>query len=238
VNGLTRIETFYTMRNQHSTGRLIFQPVSAASELPHSPDASEEVPMRRLLMAGVCAAACTACTQNSPIEPSATAAAGAPGAMRSAQVTVPLNFGAHLTGAEEVPVRDTRAQGQAIFQLSRDGTALSYRLIASNIENVTASHIHVGPAGTNGPVVAFLFGDVPPGGGRTDGVLATGTITEANLVGPLAGQPFSALIDAIQAGNTYVNVHTNDGVPPTNTGPGDFPGGEIRGQIRQNGGRP
>jgi hypothetical protein len=27
-------------------------------------------------------------------------------------------------------------------------------------------------------------------------------------------------------------VHTNDGVPPPNTGPGDFPGGEIRGQIR------
>jgi hypothetical protein len=27
-------------------------------------------------------------------------------------------------------------------------------------------------------------------------------------------------------------VHTNDGVPPTDTGPGDFPGGEIRGQIR------
>jgi hypothetical protein len=27
-------------------------------------------------------------------------------------------------------------------------------------------------------------------------------------------------------------MHTNDGVPPINTGPGDFPGGEIRGQIR------
>jgi hypothetical protein len=35
----------------------------------------------------------------------------------------------------------------------------------------------------------------------------------------------------MQSGNTYVNVHTNDGVAPTNTGPGDFPGGEIRGQI-------
>jgi hypothetical protein len=34
------------------------------------------------------------------------------------------------------------------------------------------------------------------------------------------------------AGETYVNVHTNDGVDPTNTGPGDIPGGEIRGQVR------
>jgi hypothetical protein len=28
-----------------------------------------------------------------------------------------------------------------------------------------------------------------------------------------------------------VNVHTNDGVDPADSGPGDFPGGEIRGQI-------
>jgi hypothetical protein len=27
-------------------------------------------------------------------------------------------------------------------------------------------------------------------------------------------------------------VHTNDGVAPPNTGPGNFPGGEIRGQVR------
>ena len=51
-------------------------------------------------------------------------------------------------------------------------------------------------------------------------------------MGSLAGQPLSALIDQINAGNAYVNIHTNDGVAPTDTGPGDFPGGEIRGQIR------
>jgi hypothetical protein len=143
------------------------------------------------------------------------------------------NFVAHLSGAEEVPARDTNAAGQAKFQLSEDGTELDYRLIVANIENVVAAHIHVGAVGVNGPVVAFLFGDVPPGGGRVDGVLATGTITADDLgVGPLAGQPLSDLVDAMRAGNTYVNAHTNDGVDPVNTGPGDFPGGEIRGQIR------
>jgi hypothetical protein len=84
----------------------------------------------------------------------------------------------------------------------------------------------------NGPVVAFLFGNVPAGGGRTDGVLGTGTITSANLVGPLAGMSLSVLIAAMRDGGTYANVHTNDGIDPINTGPGDFPGGEIRGQIR------
>jgi hypothetical protein len=141
------------------------------------------------------------------------------------------NFGAHLTGDEEVPARETLAQGQAIFQLSKDGSALHYKLNVANIENVVASHIHVGAAGANGPVVAFLYGPAADGGGRIDGCIADGTITAANLVGPLAGQPLSALIEAMEAGNTYVNVHTNDGVAPTNTGAGDFPGGEIRGQI-------
>ncbi|HUE88284.1 MAG TPA: CHRD domain-containing protein [Vicinamibacterales bacterium] len=143
-----------------------------------------------------------------------------------------MNFVAHLDGGQEVPARETAATGQAIFRLNRDGTQLSYRLIAANIENVVAAHIHLGPQGVNGAVVAFLFGAVPPGGGRTDGVLAEGVITAANLVGPLVGQNLSVLVAAMQSGGAYVNVHTNDGIDPPNTGPGDFPGGEIRGQIR------
>lgn len=144
------------------------------------------------------------------------------------------NFFAVLSGANEVPARDTNARGVATFKLSDDGTELSYRLVVANINNLVAAHIHVGSAGVNGPVVAFLYGHegVPPGGGRIDGVVAEGTITAADLTGPLAGQPLSVLITAIEAGNTYVNAHTNDGVAPTNTGPGDFPGGEIRGQVQ------
>jgi CHRD domain len=141
------------------------------------------------------------------------------------------NFIAHLDGGEEVPVRDTRATGQAIFQLSVDGTELHYELIVVKIENVVQAHIHLGVAGVNGPVVAFLYGLVPAGGGRVDGLLAEDTITAADLVSPLAGMPLSELVDRMRAEGTYVNVHTNDGVDPTNTGPGDFPGGEIRGQI-------
>jgi CHRD domain len=142
------------------------------------------------------------------------------------------NFVAHLTGAEEVPERDCPGQGQAVFQLSADVLELSYRLTASNINNVVAAHIHVGPLGVNGPVVLFLFGSppVPPGGGRQNGVLGQGTATAADLVGPLTGQPLSALVANMRSGNTYTNVHTNDGVAPANTGCGDFPGGEIRGQ--------
>ncbi|HSM07195.1 MAG TPA: CHRD domain-containing protein [Longimicrobiales bacterium] len=138
---------------------------------------------------------------------------------------------AQLSGANEVPSRDTPAGGQATVRLSDDGTSLSYQLIVANIDNVLASHLHPGPPDQNGPVVASLAGPFPAAGGPVNGVLAQGTITAANLLGPLAGQRLEALLSEI-AGNIYVNVHTNDGVAPPNTGPGDFPGGEIRGQIR------
>ncbi|HTL06288.1 MAG TPA: CHRD domain-containing protein [Gemmatimonadales bacterium] len=142
-----------------------------------------------------------------------------------------LNFVAHPVGANEVPPRDTPAQGQAIFHLSPDGTTMSYRLLVADISNVVASHIHLAAAGVNGPIVVFLFGNAPPGGGPVNGVLAEGSFTAADFINALAGHPMSDLVAALQSGGAYVNVHTNDGVGASNTGPGDFPGGEIRDQV-------
>jgi hypothetical protein len=141
------------------------------------------------------------------------------------------NYVAHLTGGQEVPPNGSRAQGQAIFRLSADGQELYYKIIVANIDNVVASHIHLGQPGVSGGIVLPLIVGIAPGGGRTDGVLVEGTATAANLTGVLAGHPLSDLIAQIEAGNAYVNVHTNDGVAPTNTGPGDIATGEIRGQI-------
>ncbi|HET6821062.1 MAG TPA: CHRD domain-containing protein [Anaerolineales bacterium] len=152
------------------------------------------------------------------------------------------NYRTHLKGDNEVPptgvVIETNAQGQAIFQLSPDGSELSYKLIVANIENVFQAHIHIGAPGSNGPIAVWLYPSTTPmagpfGQGRIQGPIAEGTITSANLVNQAATgiTTVAQLIAAIEAGNAYVNVHTNDGVAPANTGPGDFPGGEIRGPI-------
>ena len=147
------------------------------------------------------------------------------------------NFVAHLSGDEEVPLRETGGAGQAVFQLNSSESQLAFRLIVANIDNVIASHIHLGPAGANGPVVAFLYGPAAPAGGRIQGVIGEGLIDSSDLTGPLLGLELSVLIEALRTGGAYVNVHTNDGIDPVNTGPGDFPGGEIRGQIRAAGPR-
>ncbi len=147
------------------------------------------------------------------------------------------NFVAPLSGADEVPARDTLARGNAIFHLNDDGTVLSYKLIAANINNVNASHIHCGAVGISGPVGVNLFAG-PVGSGRFDGVLASGEITAPNPGNACGWVTLNDVVAAMLSGNAYVNVHTNDGVAPTNTGPGDFPGGEIRGQISESGPTP
>jgi len=140
------------------------------------------------------------------------------------------NFAAVLSGGEEVPARDTNARGIATFKLSSDGTALEYKVNVANIENVFAAHIHCGAVGVNGPVGVTLFMGTP-GGGRINGTLAEGTITVPDAGNACGWADLAAVVAALNSGNTYVNVHTNDGVAPPNTGSGDFPGGEIRGQV-------
>lgn len=137
--------------------------------------------------------------------------------------SVVTSFTAHLSGDMEVPANDSKATGQVSFQLSKDGTELSYKLIVANIDNVRMSHIHLGPVGSGGGIVVWLYPSAPPMQlipGTTNGILAQGVITSDNLMGALAGKTLADLVSEMKAGNAYVNVHTNQ-----------FPGGEIRGQV-------
>jgi len=137
------------------------------------------------------------------------------------------HFVAPLKSREEIqtPAVVSDAAGASTITVARDGDSLSYRLIVANIDDVLFSHIHCGPTGVNGPVVAFLY---PGPTVSPNGVLATGTITDADVIdrpdsaacpGGVSG--LDDLLDKIQSGDAYVNVHTVA-----------YQAGEIRGQIR------
>ena len=147
-----------------------------------------------------------------------------------------------LTGAEEVPVRfHTHATAGLTLQLSHDGQSINYVLDIENILNITQAHIHMAPRGVSGGIVVWLFPSattrqlMPSGIGFLNRLRVEGSFTAADLTGALAGHPLSDFIAAVEAGNTYGNVHTNDGLNGPDTGPGDFPGGEIRGQLEASG---
>lgn len=132
------------------------------------------------------------------------------------------SFKATLSGASQVPVVQTSANGQATFRLSPNGKSISYTLTVMNLNETTMAHIHLAAAGKNGPPVVWLYPTkaYPVKHGRVNGLLARGVITAAQLVGPLKGKTIEDLVQQMREGNTYVNVHTKA-----------HPGGEIRGQI-------
>jgi glucose/arabinose dehydrogenase len=130
-------------------------------------------------------------------------------------------FTAILTGGQEVPPVETRAAAVARFELNDDGT-VDYQLRAARpIQQVVQAHIHLGARAQNGPVVAFLYG---PSTGQNFGfgdVIASGTLSETNVIARPGFTPtISNLVARMRQGRAYANVHT-----VTN------PAGEVRGQI-------
>ena len=109
------------------------------------------------------------------------------------------------------PSVTTAATGQATFTLFDDNT-VSYSIAVSDIQNVTAAHVHEGGPGATGPVVVGFFGGLFNG----SGLLAEGTFGASDVT----GMAFQELITRMGTGTVYLNVHTQAN-----------PGGEIRGQI-------
>ena len=130
-------------------------------------------------------------------------------------------FTAHL---EDETGSGSDAHGSAVFVFSDDGSEVNFKLVVNGLDNTTQSHIHVAPApGQNGPVVLWLYPDVPPSvliPGTFNGLLGSGTATSEDLTGAAGILTLDDLRQAIAEGRAYVNVHTSA-----------FPGGEIRGVI-------
>jgi hypothetical protein len=106
----------------------------------------------------------------------------------------------NLTGAEEVPAVQTSATGSGSFRVAEDGT-VSGSVTTTGMQG-TMAHIHQGAKGSNGPVIVPLTKN-----GDTYSVPDGRKLTQPQL-------------DALKAGNLYVNVHSDKNK-----------GGEIRAQL-------
>jgi hypothetical protein len=117
-----------------------------------------------------------------------------------------------LDGAQEVPAVTTAATGSGWVVISADGSTITYYVEYSGLSGAAAAaHIHLGEAGANGGVMLPLTASASP---------MLGTLTSADLTPTGSVTDFAGAIAAIEAGSTYVNIHTAAN-----------PGGEIRGQI-------
>lgn len=165
--------------------------------------------------------------------PAAGAATAITGPSSLSSFSSAKQFIAVLTGDNEVPPVDTEATGRIKLTVNYQQNALDYQLSLSNVNSiVNGAHIHWGSVGTNGPIVASLniggtfagasaFTSGGGGGSTMTSTSTGGTITSADLKGPLLGKQISDLIRLIQYGKAYVNVHTDRNQ-----------NGEMRGQLK------
>jgi hypothetical protein len=107
-----------------------------------------------------------------------------------------------LSGKNEVPSNDSTATGTADVTVGSD-RSVKARVTVSGM-TATASHIHQGAAGANGPVIVPF---VKQG--------------DNTFVAPEGAKMTEEQYSAYKAGNTYVNVHSAKN-----------PGGEVRAQLK------
>lgn len=147
-------------------------------------------------------------------------------AVISASAPTKTNFTTTLSGANEVPAVTTSATGWANWVLENPNT-LQYDIYVAGIDSITMAHFHANVAGQNGPIMAWFFPTEAaraPGTGNisvpsTGGILRQNRVTRASLV-MVAPFTWDSVITRMQAGSTYLNIHTRRNG-----------GGELRGQV-------
>jgi hypothetical protein len=143
------------------------------------------------------------------------------------------DFETDMTGFEEVPSVSTTGGGQVDAAVNRAGTELRYTLRYRNLEGA----VQQSQEGVNGGIVVFLCTNLgngpvgrtvppcPPPPAEVEGVLTADDVSTAAASSGartqgIAEREFAELVQAMRAGVTYANVHSDR-----------WPGGEIRGQF-------
>ena len=128
------------------------------------------------------------------------------------------------SGEQEVPSVTTDTSASVELEFDAGYTKVDYTLHIEDGVGVTQAHLHCAPAGTNGPVVAFLYGKIDDGVDFEDdevvGTIENGDISPQEDCGGVPLNNVASLYHAIRQGYIYVNVHTIAN-----------PGGEVRGQL-------
>ncbi len=139
---------------------------------------------------------------------------------------------AKLSGFQENTPKLTTGTGT--FTATVNGGTLSYKLTFSGLSSdALQSHIHFAQPGVNGGIFLWLCQSAakpsptlgtptcPAKGGTVSGKITSAAILSLAADQNLKAGDFVGALQILASGDAYVNVHTVN-----------FPGGEIRGQVK------
>ena len=123
-----------------------------------------------------------------------------------AQTETEQKLTTELSGVNEVPPTNSSSTGLAEFDI--EGTdSIRYHVNASNIQDVTAGHLHGGLEGENGPIVVQLFSYDTPRNHVESGTITAGNSSFQGST-TTSQQQLKDFMDAMRTGQVYVNIHT------------------------------
>ena len=133
-----------------------------------------------------------------------------------------------LNSEQNNPHSDSLATGTAILQFNEDYTELSYEMVLSGLDldgnQTTDDDEHAHSSAFTRGIVTHSSDTTTDEHDHEEDEPSACTLNSLN-----------DLVHQFENNNAYIQMHTDDGEHPQNTGPGDMAMGEIRGNIGPNG---
>jgi hypothetical protein len=144
-------------------------------------------------------------------------------AQQSQTQSTPGNFVANLSGNNLLPPVNTNASGQAVLNLTNQGSKMAYLVNAHGLDKVTSASLEYTLGGRARDIILLYDGVRSGPTGKINGMFVNGIFGASSFLNDFKGKQLSDLIKAMTDGNVFLRVRTIS-----------IPLGQIGGKVSPN----
>lgn len=144
-------------------------------------------------------------------------------AQQSQTQSTPGHFVANLSGKDLFPPVNTNASGQAVLNLTNQGSKMAYLVKAHGLDKVTSVSLEYTTGGRTSDVILLYDGVKSGPTGKINGILTQGSFGSSDFLSGFKGKQISDLIKAMTDGKVFLRVRTIS-----------LPLGQIGGKVTPN----
>jgi hypothetical protein len=144
-------------------------------------------------------------------------------AQQSQTQSTPGHFVANLSGKVLFPPVNTNASGQAVLNLTNQGSKMAYLVKAHGLDKITSVSLEYTTGGRTSDVILLYDGVKSGPTGKINGILTQGSFGASDFLSGFKGKQLSDLIKAMTDGKVFLRVRTIS-----------LPLGQIGGKVTPN----